>query len=213
VVSRVPHELEVAISTPGDWIVIEHGAIDDAAAVDRLVGQRLDAVPELAPHRDELVTTVARTAARAQREGVVFAAVLADPGARSAPVMANLVVATSALPDPALVESAVPAAGGELSDPDPAAESSPEEGVTQRVVHSLLLPGGPALRVARLVSLPLVEGGPELAVLSVQYFFTADGLDQALVLSFTSPSVAAHEELQAIFHAIAETFRVELGGA
>jgi hypothetical protein len=211
-VNESAQELDVTISTPGDWIVIEHGTLDDEAAVDALVGERLDAVPELAPHRAELVSTVAKTMARAQRDGVLFTAVLADPGVHGAPVMANLVVGTSEAPDAELVEAAVPARDGEPANLDEVEEAlaatAPEEGVTQRAVHSILLPEGPALRVARLLDVPLVEGGPELTVLSVQYFFTASDLDQVFVLSFTSPSVAAHEELQLIFHRIARTFRV-----
>jgi hypothetical protein len=214
------HEVEVSISTPGDWVVVEHGALTDERDVDALVGERLGEIPELAPYRDGLVTSIARTAARAEREGVVFAALLADLGPRDAPVVANLVVGTSPGPTADVVAQAVPARDGApvderaaveqaLSAGDATAAGVQEDGVTQRVVHSLLLPGGPALRVARLMELELVEGGPRVAVLAVEYFFRVPASGQVFVLRFTSPSIAAHEELQVVFHRIARTFRVD----
>jgi hypothetical protein len=217
-VSEAVEELELTIATPGDWIVLEHDALADDGAIEALVRDRLDEVPELAPYREALASTVAKTAARAQAEGVVFSALLADPGLRGAPVMANLVVATSAEPAPELAAEAVPAQDSRAQDDlgaieraldarDPAAVPG-EDGVAQRAVHSVLLPGGPALRVARLMEFELVPGGPALLVLSVEYFFTATDLEQVFVLRFTSPSVAAHEELQLVFHRIARTFRV-----
>ena len=202
-------ELDVSLSTPGDWIVVEHGALEDEREVDRIVADRLDDVPELAAHRNELAASVARTFARAQREGVVFAAIMAGPGRDGIPVLANLVVAASAAPPPELAAAAEPT-GGEtapgLQDVEQALDESEEPGVQQRIVHSLLMRAGPALRVARLSRHALLEGGPEVAFLSVEYFFTKH--DQVFVLRFVSPSIAAHEELQALFHEIASTFSV-----
>jgi hypothetical protein len=202
--------LDVSLSTPGDWIVIRHGELADERDVDRLVGDRLDETPELAPYRDELVASVARTFARAEREGVVFAAIMAAPGPEGTPVLANLVVAQSAAPAPELAAAATLAGEGEpgLHDVERALDEPGEPGVQQRVVHALLLPGGPALRVARLSRHALLADGPEVTVLSVEYFFTKHELDQVFVLRFVSPSLAAHEELQALFHEIASTFSV-----
>lgn len=220
---ELEHEVEVSISTPGDWVVLEHDALTDEREVDALVGERLAEVPELAPYRERLVTSIAKTAARAQREGVVFAALLADPGLRDAPIVANLVVGTSPGPTADVLADAVPARDGASADEQEAsmrqavagrdehadAEGVREDGVSQRVVHSLLLPGGPALRVARLMELELVEDGPKIAVLAVEYFFRVAASGQVFVLRFTSPSVAAHQELQVVFHRIAQTFRVD----
>jgi hypothetical protein len=206
-------ELDVRLATPGDWVVLRRDDLASEEDVDRFVGDRLDAVPELAPYRDELVTSVARTRARAERDGVVFTALLADIAPQGIPVLANLVVATSAAPSPELAQAAVPAedaAAPGVQDVERALDEAapPEQGVTQRVVHSMLLPGGPALRVARVAQLALVEGGPEVTVLSVEYFFSPSDLDQVFVVRFVSPSIAAHEELQLLFHEIAATFSV-----
>jgi hypothetical protein len=213
-------EVGVSISTPGDWVVVEHGTLADEQEVDELVGARLGEVCQLTPYRDQLVRSIARTAARAEREGVVFSALLADPGARDAPILANLVVGTSPGPASDLVAEAVPARDGApaneleavqqaLAGEGAATDGVQEDGVTQRVVHSLLLPGGPTLRVARLMELELVEDGPKVAVLAVEYFFRVAASGQVFVLRFTTPSVAAHEELQLIFHRIAQSFRVD----
>lgn len=198
-------ELDVRLSTPGDWIVLQPGELSDETTVDELVGDRLDAVPELVPYRDQLVATVARAAARAESEGVIFSAVFADIAPVGAPVTANLIVATSAAPAPELAEEAIPESEAGV---ERALEAADEPGVSQRAVHSVLLPSGPALRVARLSQIELVEGGPELTVLSVEYFFSPSMLDQVFVLRFVSPSIAAHEELQLLFHEIAATFAV-----
>jgi hypothetical protein len=216
---ELEREVEVSISTPGDWVVVEHGALADEGAVDALVGDRLAEVPQLAPYRERLVASIARTAARAEQEGVVFAAVLADPGERDAPIVANLALATTAGPTADLVAEAEPARDGASVDEleamraavtgEATGAGAEEDGVTQRVVHSLLLPGGPTLRVARVMELELVEDGPKIAVLAVEYFFRVAASGQVFVLRFTSPSIAAHEELQLIFHRIAQTFRVD----
>lgn len=194
----VEDQLEVTLATPGDWIVV-----DQAASVEALVGDHLAAVPELKPHREQLTESVADTMARAGQEGVLFMAVLADPGAQGVPIIATAMLATTLEPPEPLRQAAEPAAG--LPDVESALE---DPDVTQRDVRSMLLSGGPALRVARLIDVPLVEGGPALTLLSVQYFFTAAELDQVFVLQFTSPSAVAHDELQRLFHEIADSFRV-----
>lgn len=194
--------------TPGDWIVFDLRDAD-GAPVERLVADRLDDLEGLAPHRDQLVGFVARTWQRARREGVLLAAILVDQAERGAPVIANLALARAPAPPRAPREAAGPPGGSGLAAVDDTlARQATERRVTERVVTSVLLPGGPALRVARLLDLPLAPDGPSVAVLSVQYVFTASDLDEAFVLAFSSPSIAAHEELQALFHAIASTLRI-----
>jgi hypothetical protein len=207
-------EFDLNIRTPGDWIVVDAAALSDAAEVDALVGDRLDTVPELAGRRGDLVATVTRSLRRAREAGVLFTAVLADVDEEGRPLMANLAVAAAAGPAPVVEDDApssaatagagAAAAARETPDLEAAfAEQFPD--AERRDVTSVLLPGGPAVRLARLFDVPLTDDGPMLAMLSVQYFFSVPGLEQMLVLSFTTPSIAAAERLQQIFHAIAET--------
>jgi hypothetical protein len=211
-------EFHLSIQTPGDWIVLDADALGDSDRVDALVGDRLDAVPELADRRDDLVATVARTLKRARQDGVVFTAILGDVGADGQVLMANLAVGTSAAPP--VDEDAVvhEAEGSDATDgaratrpPDlDALLAADEPEVDRRAVDSILMPAGPAIRVARLFDVPLTDDGPMLSVLSVQYFFSIPDADQMVVLSFSTPSVGAAEHLQRIFHGIAET--VDFGG-
>jgi hypothetical protein len=194
---------DVSIATPGNWIPLE-AFLPEGADADALVGERLAEVPELAPHREHLVETVESTMARARGEGMLFCAVLADLTDKGEPVIANLAVATVAAP-PAGDDGRVDPVS--LAEIEEGAANADEADVSQRHVDSILLPGGPAIRIARLVELELAEGGPSLTTLSVQYFLTVPDQDQFVILSFTTPTVAEHLELQAVFHEIALTFR------
>jgi hypothetical protein len=125
------------------------------------------------------------------------------------PLTANLAIATAPTPSPPA--EAAPQTGEPAGSPlawieATLAESAPEADTSERDVTTLLLPGGPALRIARLVDLPLADNGPLLRVLGVQYFFLVPDADQAMVLSFSSPSLGAIDHLQALFHEIAKTF-------
>lgn len=194
---------DVSIGTPGNWIPLEAYLPPDAD-VDALVGERLAEVPELAPHREHLVETVESTIERARGEGVLFCAILADLTEDGTPVIANLAVATVPAPPPTDDGRTEPVGLAEIEETAAAAD---EPDVSQRTVDSMLLPGGPAVRIARLIELPLAEDGPSLTTLSVQYFLTVPDENQFVVLSFTTPTVAQHLELQALFHEIALTFR------
>jgi hypothetical protein len=204
-------EFNLNIRTPGNWIVVDADALGEAGAVDELVGDRLEAVPELAPRRDELVATVARTLKRARHDGILFTALLADVTDERQVIMANLAVGTSVAPpvdDAAASRAATRASADSASAQDADVEALLEEqepGVARREVDSVLMPAGPAIRVARLFDVPLTDEGPVLTVLGVQYFFAVPDADQMIVLSFTTPSVGAAEKLQQVFHSIAET--------
>jgi hypothetical protein len=193
---------DVSIATPGNWIPLDAFLPDDAD-VESLVGDRLAEVPELAPHADDLVETVTKTLSHTREEGVLFCAVLADLTDDGDPVIANLTVVTAPAPPPR--DGQTEPAG--LAEIEANVAEADEPDVSQRSVDSMLLPGGPAVRIARVVDLPLAEGGPALTTLAVQYFLTVPDEDQFVVLSFTTPTVAKHLELQAVFHEIALTFR------
>jgi hypothetical protein len=196
-------QLETVIAIPGDWIRLEPETFANELAVEDLVGDRLNDVPELAPHREELVGDVTRTLARAVAEEAMLAAVLADVADEEQPMIASLMVLATASPPPDVAAAEIPSEA-ELAE---AVAEGDDDTVADRHVGSVLLPGGPAMRIARVQELNLGESGPALLALTVQYYFMVPGIDQFVVLSFASPTVGAHLRLQEIFHEIAASFR------
>jgi hypothetical protein len=199
-VSAADASIAIAITTPGDWIAFDPALFTDSVSAETLLGERLEAVPELASYREELLAVCARTMARASSDGVLYTALLADLRAEREPMLGSLAVVTTPAPPPD-PESPMP----KLADiEERIADREPD--VEQRLVQSILLPGGPALRVARVVELPLTAT-LRIVGLTVQYFLTVPGEDQFVILSFASPTLAAHVELQQIWHDIATSFR------
>ena len=197
--------LELSVATPGNWLTVEPDAFADRTAVEGMVEGRIDEIPELAPHRSQLLESVVRTLGRARQDGVVHCAVLVDLTETKQPLLANLTVVVTPAPPPDPERGDLPRIA-EIED----ALADHEPDVTQREVNSMLLPGGPAMRIARMIDLPLAgegEGTVSITVLSVQYFFAVPGEDAFVVLNFSSPSIGAHLRLQSLFHDIAAEFR------
>jgi hypothetical protein len=209
----VTEELAIDIALPGDWVVIADKALADPAQVEALVGTRLDEVPELAPYRDDLVASVSNSAAAIERNGVLLTAVLAELTPDGRARTANLAVAAAPMP-----EAVEPAASEPASDAEPEsplrelerslADLPTEDQVSHRRVESVLLSNGPAVRIARLLEVPLSDDGPRLSMLSVQYFFLLSETRQVVVLNFTTPSLGELPYLQGVFHAIANGFAI-----
>jgi hypothetical protein len=218
--TTMPLEIDTTISLPGDWLTFEPSALAERRSVDELVGDRLAELPELAEHREALVTSVADTMARAEDEGVFLTAVMAAVDDAGHPLLANLAIAIGAAPsgqrpDPAAEDAGTdadrhaPPAPVSMADLEAeVARADTDDGVTQRAVDSVLLGSGPAVRIARLSDVPLFDGGPALQTLSVQYFVPVPDGDSVAILSFATPSVGAHLRMQAIFHQIASTFAI-----
>ena len=197
--------LELSIATPGNWLTVEPEDFGDRAAVEGMVEGRLDEIPQLAPHRAQLLESVVATLGRAREDGVVHCAVLVDLTDTQQPLLANLTVAVTPAPPPDPERADLP----RIAEIE-AALADHEPDVAQREVGSMLLPGGPAMRIARMIDLPLAGEGDHalsITVLSVQYFFSVPGEDAFVVLNFASPSIGAHLRLQSLFHDIAAEFR------
>lgn len=209
-----PSELDIQISLPGDWLAIDSEVFADQTTVDELVGERLDAVPELAPYRDDLVASVSRSMARAKEGGIIFTAVLAELTPEGQARTANLAIAVTELPAVADEDVEAGLTAGATSPMEQLertlAEQPSEEQISHRTLDSILLPSGPAVRIARLYDIPLSDNGPLLSVLSVQYFLEAPEGAGMVVLNFTTPSLGEIDYLQSLFHEIARSFEMTL---
>jgi hypothetical protein len=216
--------IPVTLGLPGNWMLLDQDRLGDADTADALVADHLDGIPALEAHRDAIVDAVANAMAQASEGGVLMTAVMADVDAKGAPLLANLAVAVAPLPDDVQAGAAAAAAASENGD-GPAAAPAPSGGVPtvedlqqalaeqptdntieQQLVSTVLLPGGPAVRLAEVVELPLSVEGPTIRMLSVRYLFLLPGGEQLVVLSFSTPTVAAHLELQDLFNQIAASF-------
>lgn len=184
-------ELRLGLSTPGDWITVDPGEL---AGRDLLPG-----IEELGELRDQVEDALSRSAEDARRAGVVLSAVVVHLD-REAPLLANLVVSVRAAPE---------ADGGDATEePGSAPAAMGGRADASRREEPVQLPAGPAVRVARLVDLPLGGTDASMTWLSVQYALLVVELGQVVILHFASPSVAAHEELLPLFHEIAETLEL-----
>lgn len=192
----------VALTTPGEWLQLDPVQPVDGPELAAIVDERLSNVPELADHRADILAAVSRTLANSHDEGLMFAAVLANVTQLSEPVIASLAVVVAAAPPPEHPEAPAPVDVEALTE----ALAPSEPGVQQRAVDIVSLPGGAAMRVARLHEISLTPKGPSLIALSVQYWFTVPGVDQFVVLNFVSPTVGPRRALQVDFHRIASSF-------
>jgi hypothetical protein len=210
----------VTLGLPGDWIVLDQDRLGDHDTADALVADHLDAIPPLAEHRDAIVDAVTSAMGQASEDGVLMTAIMADVDGDGAPLLASLAVAVAPLPEGV---EALPDGEASGSSPSPSpsdavptvedlqrtlAEQSTDDTIEQQLVSTVLLPGGPAVRVAEVAAVPLSAEGPSLRMLSVRYLFLLPAGDQLVILSFTTPTVAAHLELQALFNQIAASFAV-----
>jgi hypothetical protein len=202
-------EPTLTLATPGDWLAVDLEALGDERAVTELIGPRIEALPALAKHGEELAATVTRTAENARTEGVVFAAVLATLHEDGSPVIANLTVAV--VPTPPPEEAAEGLAGASSSSLDALEQGldAEEPGVAQRAVDRLMLPLGPVIRIARIHNVGVLESGPQLAVLTVQYWGITPDRGQLVVCNFSTPALALHRDLAALFHEIVLTLRFD----
>lgn len=209
--------IPVTLGLPGNWMLLDQDRLGDRDTADALVADHLDGIPALAPHRDAIVDAVAGSMAQASEGGVLMTAVMADVDAQGAPLLANLAVAVAPLPDH-VEAGAANGDGAAAAAPDGVptvedlqqalAEQPSAHPVEQQLVSTVLLPGGPAVRVAEVVELPLSAEGPTITMLSVRYLFLLPGGEQLVVLAFSTPTVAAHLELQALFNQIAGSFAI-----
>lgn len=186
--TRPPDGIEVG--TPADWVELDLGRMGEPDVAEALIDRRLDDVPALAEHRDDLVGIALRTSEQAARAGVTFAAVLADERDGS-PMLASLVMTVFG---PSETQAAGAAEG--------AAEAS-----AAPVVTPVDLASGPAGREEALHRIPLDGTSGELAILAVRYLIPIPGTDAAQVLSFSTPTVGHRGELVPAFHAIADSVR------
>jgi hypothetical protein len=171
------------ISTPGNWVALDLDQLGDEDQVAGLVDDRVNELPALASHRDDLIGLLTRSAVAARAAGVAFAAVMIDTGAGETPLLASLTLAV------------IPWSGT-----GPGAEEAGEE--------TVLLPAGEAQRSERVRPTAMVDGGAELLVLTTQYLVALRDCETLVVLTFTSPNVLVRDELTLVFRRIAETLEL-----
>jgi hypothetical protein len=200
------------VGVPGDWVIVDFETPDDVDALAGVVDQRVSdgLVPEDA--RDDVVALVTRIATDAFDSGVRFAAALVthDGGGL---VVASVTVGFHVLSPPEDVDADVDDV--ELTEPlDSSVVDRTEAGSPGAVTESnaarsrVTLPGGPAVRIERVMAYSLGEGH-EQDVYSVQYVLpVADG-GLSLVLTGTSPAIRRKADLDRVFGEIAETLEIE----
>jgi len=196
-----------SIAVPGDWIIVDLEEVRSPDVVEQLINRRIDSDQLAAESREAAIDLITRTAAGAVDSGVQLTAVL---------------VATDA---GGTFLASVTASCIEIREPDPTAGGgSDAEFFEQREVdardvaraveaHSssseqVTLPAGPAIRIERLVSLPL-GGSLSQDLYSVQYVVPAGGGDIAIVLTGTSTAVRRKADLDRVFGEIAETLAID----
>jgi hypothetical protein len=189
--------LRLGVVTPATWFDLDLDPSTRAASMAGLVESRAAGGGVGPAERAELVRLLESTAAAAEAQGAVYAALYSDV-LEGRPVSASLVIS--------IVE-------GRAGPPPPLGtdRAAVAEGVSRLLagagaVEVRDLPGGPAVRVRKRIQAQVAPGeGPVAEVENVQWFVPLPGGRHLALLSFSTPTLGLAEALGELFDTIAGT--------
>ena len=176
---------------PPKWYVYDSDPSTRGASTSAAVEERIRAVPELAPAREELIDMLLGFWSDADDEAALAAAVLWEPGSPAA-IAANLTV---------VAYTDAPATLDELRA---SAEGATKFDVRDRVVTLVEVPAGGAVRVHGLRCSADGDDDSDLLIDVIEYWIPVPGNTDVLVLKCSTPCLDVADELAGEFDEIAE---------
>ncbi len=184
------------LRVPPSWFEIDVWRATRTGDVRRLVDARVAADPGLAGHRGVLIRLLREVAERAERQGAVFCAAMADPVAGGTLAATLLVFHSEGSPDPAA--NTVEAIAGQIYARAPHAGSA-------RHVELVELAAGRAVRVHGVEDADLGDGA-RLPCVVGQTLLPVPGGAGVVSVVLSSPQVELAEPMLELFTAITSTF-------
>lgn len=173
-----------------------------------MVDDHLAKVPNLAPHRRQIVASLRRLAEEAEQAGAVTCAATVD---KEGAVVASLAVfVTAGMPEPALnTVAAIAAQVASTGQEGPYADSSAD----WRDVRIVDLPAGEAVQIRSHSTLGDEPSTESVRVISMETLIPIPGAKHILNVVLTSPQTSLAEELFDLFGLITETLAWEEASA
>jgi hypothetical protein len=196
------------IKVPESWWEFDVRPESRDDSIRRMVNERVEQHPELAPHRDTYLTFLRKAAADAWKSGALYCGCMAETFGGGTPITGSVTVSLvggrTRDGEPLSTDPAAIAAG--LS-----AKEAKKEGDSWRKVTTVDIPGvGPAARTYGIEDIPVPDDALNRTVRAVlmQTFIPVPGQDGKVALvAGSSQVVDLAESFFDIFDAVTSTFR------
>jgi hypothetical protein len=200
-VSAVLPAADLSIALPDDWVELDLDPVTRVAGIRCLAEQRAARFPELRQRLPQLTSLLLAHAAASADAGAVYCATFSEVEDR-VPLAAGLTIF--------LFDALTRDDGTAVTDPhelatvlaDEVPESQRRDGGREVSVVELI--PGPAVRVRALEE--AADDRRREVSDTVQYFVPVPGTEQTVVLSFSTPVVAAGDAFAELFDVIASSF-------
>jgi hypothetical protein len=194
-----------SLRIPETWFEFDIWRATRTGDLSRMVDQRIEALPQLGPHRSAILRGLRQLAKDAEQAGAVYCAAAADRVADDGTFLASLMVfSTAGTAEPAL--NTPEAIAAQITAVPPSA-GSPD----WREVQIIELPIGRAVRVRGLRTTTSPDGGQSLPIVSMQTLIPIPGSEGVLNVVLSSPLVSLTEGLLDLFDAISSTLNWQPG--
>jgi hypothetical protein len=184
-----------AIATPASWYELDLNAATRLKSIGGMLARSAGHLDASA--RDQLAQLLARSAADAQAQGAVMAAIYSDV-LEGRPVSASLV---------ASVKQGKDEPGPRALTPSRVAETLFRGLAGAGFVEMRDLPAGRAVRLRKRIQAPVPGQEVDVEVENVQWFVPLPDGRQLALLAFSTPSLGLTEPFGELFDAIAGTLR------
>jgi hypothetical protein len=193
------------ITVPESWYEFDIRPATRDGAIADVVGARVREVPQLAPHRAELVRVLRRLARQAWESGALYCGAMAEGlGRDAAPLTASVTVSVKSAPSDGGQANTDPSFIASMLDPKNARDDTD----TWCEVEVVALSGAGRAARARGVEDVELPGAPRpVRIVTMQTIVPVPGTDQVALVSCGSPLHGMATEFLDLFDAITSTFR------
>ena len=190
------------LRVPPSWLQFDIWRATRTGELTRIVDDHLSRLPNLRPHRRDILKALRRLAEEAEQAGSVTCAAAVD---NEGAVLATLAVfVTAGMSEPAL--NTVPAIAAQIpatARPDPDSDGAGQ--LNWREVRLVDIPAGAAVQVRSVSTLEGQASSSPVRVVSMETLLPMPGKEQILNIVLTSPQTTLADDLLDLFGLITET--------
>lgn len=197
---REPNRFTLRV--PPSWLQFDIWRATRTGELTRIVDDHLTRLPNLRPHRRDILKALRRLADEAERAGALTCAAAVD---NEGGVLATLAVfVTPGMSEPAL--NTVPAIAAQIpATPRPDCDSDRDGKSDWREVRLIEIPAGEAVQVRSVSTLDGQASSDAARVVSMETLLPMPGRERILNVVLTSPQLALTDDLLELFDLITQT--------
>jgi len=195
---REPNRFTLRV--PPSWLQFDIWRATRTGELARIVDDHLTRLPNLRPHRRDILKALRRLADEAERAGAVTCAAAVD---NEGGVLATLAVfVTTGMPEPAL--NTVPAIAAQIPATPRPTGADPGQS-DWREVRVIEIPAGEAVQVRSVSTRDGQASADAARVVSMETLLPMPGRERILNVVLTSPQLALTDYLLELFDLITQT--------